>query len=116
MSNKQHVLTAALVGAMAPDTDIVAPSRARSFSFASAVASINVGDMPAARVVKIDGEFTIEQANAVIATETEKLRGSVASAVSQARRKNPGAEYSIETEPVLLRSGVYILALVHRTV
>lgn len=115
MSKQQQVLSAALVGAMAPDNDIPVPSRARSFSFASAVAAINVGDMPAARVVKIDGELSIDAANAMIVEQTDKLRGSIASAVNQAKRRNPGAEFSIETETVFMRSGVYIIGLVHRT-
>lgn len=114
MSKHQQILGAALVGAMAPDTDIPVPSRARAFSFASAVASINVGDMPAARVVKIDNSLSVEEANASITSETDKLRSSVASAVNQAKRKNPNAAYTIETETVLMRSGVYIIALVHR--
>lgn len=116
MSKHQQILHAAMVGAMAPETDIPTPSRARAFSFASAVASINLGDMPAAKVVKISNDLSIEAANASISTETEKLRGSVASAVNQARRRNPGAEYSIETEAVFMRSGLYIIALIHRTV
>lgn len=116
MSAKQQILNAALVGAMSPESDIAAPPRSRVFSFSAAVADLEVGDMPASRVVKLDGELTLDEAMASITAVSEKLRNSLASAVSAAKRRNPGSDFSIEITDIKIKSGLYLLALVHRTV
>lgn len=115
MSAKQQVLAAALVGAMSPESDIAAPPRTRAFSFNAAVADMQVGDMPAARVVQIDPDTTIGDAKAAMSEQADKLRNSVTSAVSQAKRRIPGADYSVEITEINIKSGLYLLALVHRT-
>jgi len=116
MSAKQQVLAAAIVGAMSPESDIVAPPRTRAFSFNAAVADMQVGDMPAARVVQIDPTMAIGDALAEMSTQADKLRNSVTSATSQAKRRIPGSDYSVEIADIKLKSGLYLLALVHRTV
>lgn len=113
--NQQSVLQAALVGSMAPEADVSIPARARSASFASMVADLNVGDQPAARVQQIDPALPIGEAIALVSSMSEKLRNSVQSSVNQAKRRAPGSEYSIEIADVTVKSGMYLLALVHRT-
>lgn len=113
--NQQSVLQAALVGSMAPEGDVAVPARARSASFASAVSDLNVGDQPAARVQQIDPMMTIRDAMADMSMMSEKLRNSVQSSVNQAKRRVPGSEYSIEIADIKTKSGMYLLALVHRT-
>lgn len=115
MSAKQQILNAALVGAMSPESDIAAPPRARVFSFSAAVADLEVGDMPAARVVKIDEDQSVADALAGLDTMSVKLRNSLASAVSAAKRRIPGSDFSIEITDIKIKSGLYLLALVHRT-
>jgi hypothetical protein len=113
--NQQSVLQAALVGSMAPEGDVTPPPRARSASFASAVSDLNVGDQPAARVQQIDPTLPIGDAIAQVSALSEKLRNSVQSSVNQAKRRVPGSEYSIEIADIKTKSGMYLLALVHRT-
>lgn len=113
--NQQSVLQAALVGSMAPEGDVALPQRARSASFASMVADLNVGDQPAARVQQIDPSTPIGDAIASVSEMSEKLRNSVQSSVSQAKRRLPGSDYSIEITDIKTKSGMYLLALVHRT-
>lgn len=115
MSDKNQVLNAALVGAMSPEADVLPPARARSSSFASTVADLNVGDPPASKVQLIDPTITIDDALKGMSEMSERLRGSVTSSVSQAKRKVPGSEYSIEIMDIKGKSGMYLLALVHRT-
>lgn len=116
MSSKQQaILSAALVAAMGPEADVAPPPRARSASFASAVADLNVGDQPAARVQQIDPSLPIGEAIALVSSLAEKLRNSVQSSVNQAKRRLPGSEYSIEIADIKIKSGMYLLALVHRT-
>lgn len=115
MSAKQQVLAAAIVGAMSPETDIAPPPRARAFSFNAAVADMEVGDMPAARVVQIDPTTTIGDAKAEMSAMADKLRNSVTSAVSSAKRRIPGSDFSVEITEINIKSGMYLLALVHRT-
>lgn len=115
MSAKQQILNAALVGAMSPESDIAAPPRARVFSFSAAVADLEIGDAPASRVVKIDDDQSIADALAGLAGVSEKLRNNVGSAVSSAKRRNPGSDFSIEITDIKIKSGLYLLALVHRT-
>lgn len=114
-SKSQSVLTAALVGAMSPEADITLPPRARSSSFASTVADLNVGDQPAARVWQVPANLSIETALTNLTQFGEKLRNSVQSSVSQAKRRIKGAEYSIEITDIKIKSGIYLLVLVHRT-
>jgi predicted RNA-binding protein with TRAM domain len=113
--NQQSVLQAALVGSMAPEGDVAVPARARSASFASAVSDLNVGDQPAARVQQIDPTLPIGEAIALAPSLSEKLRNSVQSSVNQAKRRVPGSEYSVEITDIKTKSGMYLLALVHRT-
>lgn len=114
MSAKQQVLTAALVGAMSPEADVAPPARARSSSFASTVADLQVGDAPAAKVQLIDSTTTIGDALAAMSDMSEKLRNSVTSSVSQAKRRIPGSDFSVEITDIKTKSGIYLLALVHR--
>ena len=113
--NQQSVLQAALVGSMAPEGDVALPQRARSASFASMVADLNVGDQPAARVQQVPDDLSVCDALAIMSTMSEKLRNSVQSSVNQAKRRVPGSEYSIEITDIKMKSGLYVLALVHRT-
>lgn len=114
-SKQQSVLSAALVAAMGPESDVTQPTRARSASFASAVADLNVGDQPAARVHQIDPSLPVGDAIASTPALAEKLRNSVQSSVNQAKRRVPGSEYSVEITDIKTKSGMYLLALVHRT-
>lgn len=115
MSAKQQVLTAALVGAMSPEADVAPPARARSSSFASTVADLNVGDPPAAKVQLIDPTTPIGDALSGMSEMSERLRNSVTSSVSQAKRRLPGSDFSVEITDIKTKSGMYLLALVHRT-
>lgn len=115
MSAKQQLLNAALVGALSPESDIAAPPRSRVFSFSAAVADMEVGDMPVTRVVKIDDDQSVADALAGLAGVADKLRNSVGSAVTQAKRRIPGSDFSIEINDIKIKSGLYLLALVHRT-
>lgn len=116
MSARNQVLAAAIVGAMSPEVDIAPPPRVRAFSFNAAVADMQVGDMPVARVVQIDPATTIGDAMAEMSAQADKLRNNVTSAVSSAKRRNPGSDYSVEITDIKIKSGLYLLALVHRTV
>jgi hypothetical protein len=113
-SKQQSVLSAALVAAMGPESDVAQPPRARSSSFASMVADMNVGDQPVARVQQVPDDLSIGDALAIMSSMSEKLRNSVQSAVYQAKRRLPGSDYSIEITDIKMKSGLYILALVHR--
>jgi hypothetical protein len=100
---------------MGPESDVAQPARVRSSSFASTVADLNVGDQPAARVQQIDPTMPVGDAIASVSELAEKLRNSVQSSVSQAKRRLPGSDYSIEITDIKTKSGMYLLALVHRT-
>lgn len=112
---QSEVLSAALVGAMAPEGDVTIPTRIRAYSFAASVTDLNVGDQPAAKVQLIDPATPIGDAINGVTALSDKLRNSVQSTVNQAKRRVPGAEYSIEISDVMMKSGMYLLALVHRT-
>lgn len=115
MSKNDQILNAALVGAMSPEADVLPPARVRSASFASTVADMAPLDPPAARVQAIGTNVTIGDAIAGMSEASERLRNSVTSSVAQAKRRNPGNEYSVEITPITTKSGMYLLALVHRT-
>lgn len=115
MSAKQQLLNAAMVGAMSPESDIATPPRARTYSFATAVTDMQMGDAPVSRVVQIDPDTSIADALTTMSEASEKLRNAVGSSVSSAKRRNPGADYSIEISDIKLKTGLYLLALVHRT-
>jgi predicted RNA-binding protein with TRAM domain len=118
MTGKQQpnaVIAKALVGVMGVESDVAPPARARSSSFASTVSDLNVGDAPASKVQPIDNTLTVAEALAQMSDAGERLRNSVTSSVAQAKRKNPGAEYSVEITDIKTKSGFYSLALIHRT-
>jgi hypothetical protein len=115
MSKNSQVLNAALVSAMSPESDVPPPARARSASFASSVADLRMGDAPASKVMQIDRSLTIDAALEQMSETAERFRSSITSSVQQAKRRCPGAEYSIEISDIKIKSGMYLLALVHRT-
>lgn len=114
MSQKEQVLNAALVGAMSPESDVAQPPRVRSSSFAATVADLEVGDPPASKVQLIDPNLSLAEALAGMGEMSERLRSNVTSSVAQAKRRNPGSEYSIEITDIKTKSGMYLLALIHR--
>lgn len=107
-----NAVKAAMMGA---EAGVLPPTRARASSFASAVFDLEVGDQPASRVIQLDAAGTVAEHMADLAEQREKLRGSVTSAVSQAKRRNPDAQYSIEVTNFLGAFGIMIAALVRRT-
>lgn len=117
MAAKQdsNVVAKALAGAMSAEADVTPPARSRSSSFASTVSDLNVGDAPAAKVLVVDPSLTISDALHQMSEAGERLRNSVTSSVAQARRRNPGAEFSVEITDIKTKSGIYLLALIHRT-
>jgi hypothetical protein len=117
MAAKQtpEVVGKALAAVMCAEPDVAVPARARSASFASAVADLKVGGDPAAKVVRIDQTMTIEAVTAEKPTLSEKLRNAVTSSVSQAKRRLGGtAEFSVEISDLSTKSGIYLIALVTR--
>jgi hypothetical protein len=118
MTGKQQanaVVAKVLTAAMGVESDVAPPPRARSSSFASTVSDLNVGDPPASKVQMIDNTLTVADALAQMSDAGERLRNSVTSSVAQAKRKNVGAEYSVEITDIKTKSGIYSLALIHRT-
>lgn len=100
---------------MCAEPDVAQPSRARSASFASAVSDLKVGGDPAAKVATVERGLTIEEAIASKPELSERLRNSVMSSVTQAKRKLGGkAEFSVEIIDITSKSGVYLIALVFR--
>ena len=51
--------------ALCPEPDVLIPSRARSASFASAVADLSIGGDPAIKAVRIDPAMSIEESSAL---------------------------------------------------
>lgn len=112
---EQVVIGKAMVAAMSPETDVPPPSRARSASLASAIADLTVGGDPASKVAKCDPALTFERYTSQKSQLNERLRNTVQSSVNQAKRRVPGAEYSIEINDLITKSGMYLVALVSRT-
>ena len=111
----KKIKTAVAAAMMGAEADVSPPTRARSSSFASMVLDLNVGDQPASRVVQLDLEESVENTVERLKENRDKLRNTVTSAVSQAKRRNPGSEYSIEVGDFMLISGIYVVAMVRRT-
>lgn len=111
---EQQVVSKALAAAMCPEGDVAPPTRARSSSLASAIADLNVGGDPASKVVALNPKLTIEEITASRASASERLRNTVQGSVNQAKRRVPGAEYSIEISDLTTKSGMYLIALVSR--
>jgi hypothetical protein len=99
---------------MCPEPDVSKPARTRSASFSSVVADLLVGGDPAAKVMALNPNLTIEQLTAQKPELSEKLRNAVQSSVNQAKRRVPGSQYSIEISDIALKSGVYLVAVVTR--
>jgi hypothetical protein len=97
------------------ESDVAQPSRARSASFASAVADLKIGGEPASKTMRLDPNMTVADLAAARPTLAEKLRNTAQSSVSQAKRRVPGAEFSIEICDLTCKSGMYLIALVSRT-
>ena len=110
----KKIKTAVAAAMMGAESDVAPPSRARSSSFASMVLDLNVGDQPASRVVQMEEADSIAWTMGTLKEQRDKLRNTVTSAVSQAKRRNPGAEYSIEVGDFMLISGIYVVAMVRR--
>jgi hypothetical protein len=100
--------------ALCPEPDVVVPPRARSASFASAVADLKIGGDPAAKVMRMDPAMTVAELAAARSSLAEKLRNTAQSSVNQAKRRLPGTEYSIEVCDLACKSGLYLIALVSR--
>lgn len=111
---EQVVVGKALAAAMCPETDVAPPTRARSASLASAIADLAVGGDPASKATKLDPALTIEEITATKSQLSERLRNAVQSSVNQAKRRVPGAEFSIEINDLTTKSGMYLVALVSR--
>lgn len=92
----------------------VAASRTQAGSFATMIAEMQVGDQPASRVAERDPGQSVDYTMATLKDGRDKLRNAVTSSVAQAKRRVPGAEYSIEVFDAMAPSGIYIIALVWR--
>lgn len=116
MAKHKDLATKVLVAAMGAESGVTLPPRTRSSSFASMVSDLEEGDAPAARTFRFPVDTPLEHALAGISDESERLRNAVTSSVAQAKRKNPGREFSIETTQLVTKSGLFVIALVTRTV
>jgi len=116
-ANKANAQTAhaVLTAMLGSEQGVTPPARNRSSSFASLVADLNVGDSPASRVIELAHTTSIGDAVEQLPALREKLRNSVTSAVSAARRRVPGSDFSIEVGNLMMNSGMYVVALVRRT-
>lgn len=111
---KKDITTKALVAAMGAEANVAPPSRARSSSFASMVASLEVGDAPAVRAQQIPSTLTVIDAISKISEECERLRNNVTPSVAAAKRKIPGSDFSVEVGHYVNKTGMYVLALITR--
>lgn len=114
MNNKAELAVKAMAGMMGAESGILPPPRTRIASFAAAVADMQVGDTPVAKVMELDTRLSVTDALAANSEMCERMRNNVAPSVRQARRKNPDAEYSVETTPLTTKTGMYVIALVTR--
>lgn len=105
-----------LAAMLSAEPGLQQPARARSHSFASMVASLEVGSNPACRAMQIDPQLKLAELDSTtMSTLRERLRGSTTSAIASAKRRTPGAEFAVEVTDFRAASGFYVIALVTRT-
>lgn len=100
---------------MNAESDVAPPARARASSFASAVFDLQPGDAPACRALDLDAVGTVADHMAQLAEYRDKLRNTLSSAVSQARRRDAGREFTIEVTTILTSRGITVVGMVRRT-
>jgi hypothetical protein len=115
MKASEAAVSKVAAAVLCPESDVAQPTRARSASFASAVADLKVGGEPAAKTMRLDPAMTVADLATARPALSEKLRNTAQSSVSQAKRRVPGAEFSIEICDLTAKSGMYLIALVSRT-
>lgn len=114
---KTATINKALAAAMGTEPDVAPPaSKARSGSLTSAIADLQLGSDPVAKVYMVEPDVKAQDLRAVLSTEKERMRNNVTSCVVAARKRVPGADYSIEVGEILMGSGVYVVALISRKV
>ena len=113
---KTATINKALAAAMGTEPDVAPPSsKARSGSLTSAIADLRLGEEhPASRVYRVEPGTMIADLREVLVAEKERMRNNVTSCVAAAKKRVPGAEYSIEVGEAYMGSGVYVLALITR--
>lgn len=118
----KSLLTATQVALADQATDIPVPPRTRSFSFASMLADMQVGDAPASKSMLVDLPTELNSADKpvlamkdIVSTYKERLRNNIASSITAAKRRVEGAAYSVECGTVVMDSGLYVVAIVSRT-
>lgn len=98
----------------ASDGDAESTSRRRDSSFATVVASLDVGHT-AARAMRLHPSTPLGDLELEGARWKEALRNNTAPAVKRAREQT-GGEYEVEvTEAMTTKRRIYIVALVTRT-
>jgi hypothetical protein len=115
MKASDAALSKVATAVLCPEPDVAQPTRARSASFASAVADLKVNGEPAAKTMRLDPAMAVADLATARPALSEKLRNTAQSSVSQAKRRVPGAEFSIEITDLAAKSGMYLIALVSRT-
>jgi len=111
---KPETITKVATAMLCAEPDVAQPTRARSASFASVVADLNIGGDPAAKVMALNPRMTFEEFTAQKSQLSERLRNTAQSSVNQAKRRVAASEYSIEICDLTTKSGVYLIALVSR--
>lgn len=112
---RKSVQAKLLAAAGGVETDVSLPSRVRASSFTSTLVDLKVGQDPASKVVKINGDVAAQDLSEVLAAEKERLRNNVTSSISAAKRRIENSQYSIECTHFICNSGIYVAALVSRT-
>jgi hypothetical protein len=114
MSKQKDMAAKALTAAMGVESGVAVPGRARSGSFAALIADLRVGEAPASKTVCLRADLSMAEVLAQVPEESERLRNSVTSAVTRAKAKNPGADYTIEAGQFTTKTSVCVTVVITR--